>query len=57
MLTETMETTSSAAPGPGTNVVDVELWLDRATDPSPVRAFTPAAGAYVPKHRKELIAS
>jgi hypothetical protein len=52
-----MSGSAAAAPRPVTQVVDVELWLNRAKDPSPVRAFTPATEAYVPKHRKELIAS
>ena len=42
----------ATTPMPPTQVVDVEVWLDRATEPSQVRAFT-----YVGKHRKEPIES
>jgi hypothetical protein len=41
-------TTTAARP---TQVVDVNDWLERATDPS--RAFTPTICEYVPRHRAE----
>ena len=55
VVAQTMESSDGEATTPTrpTQVVDVELWLDRATEPSQVRAFTPGAAAYVGKHRKE----
>jgi len=43
----------AVTPTPPTQATDAELWVDRAVEPSPVRAFTP----YVGKHRAEATES